>query len=341
MLTRIIPLAVRRFKSRALECDSIKIMLVFARNSHVSLWGRSVYRRDVSYALAVFLTLVAGLFLASITRTAWSANGGSYAVNAVVPAPRPTKPAVITSPANGASFDKNPIDVVGTCQAGSIVKIFKNGILAGSVICDSGGHFKLPIDLVVGRNDLTAVPYNILDQPGPTSATVTVTLTTPPGGFGFSTELILQSVNYYRGIQPGEEISWPIEIVGGLAPYAVSIDWGDGTTDLVTRLAPGSFTVKHTYKKFGTGYMNSYPLIIRATDSAGHQAYLQLTTIVGVSTGTNSSSGGAAKPTSQSGLQKLLVIWPLWIVILLMIISFWLGERREKHIMQKHMAALA
>ena len=143
--------------------------------------------------------------------------------------------------------------------------------------------------------------------------------------------MILQSVNYYRGTEPGLEITWPIEIVGGQAPYAISVDWGDGTQDVLTRLAPGSFTVKHTYKQPG-GYLGSYPLIIRGSDAAGHTAYLQLTTIVNAPRSSTDKGGP---------LNKLLVIWPLWIVLLLMIISFWLGERREKHIMRKQLAALA
>jgi hypothetical protein len=292
---------------------------------------------DAPYALLVFLMLGAGVFLASVTLgvRADTTGSGSYGVTAVVPAPRPTQPAIITSPTNGQTFNTNPITVEGTCPSKGLIKIFTNGILVGSILCDAGGHFKIPVDLVIGRNDLTALPYNALDQQGPTSPTVTVTLNQPPGGVGFSTELILQSVNYYRGSEPGAEITWPIEIVGGQAPYAVSVDWGDGTSDLITRLAPGPFTVKHTYKKVGTGYLGSFPLIIRATDAVGHTAYLQLTTIV------NDAAAGATKKATAEPFNKLLVIWPLWIVLLLMIISFWLGERREKRIMERRLAALA
>jgi hypothetical protein len=324
-------------------------MLVFPRYSHHSLSGRLLHHRETSYAMLVFVMLGIGLLLASVT---WEARAGadditcgttttpqcqnSYSVYAAVPGPRPTAPAVITAPTNGQSFTTNPVTVEGTCPDKALIKVFTNGILVGSVICNKG-KFTVPVDLVIGRNDLTALPFNALDEQGPTSPTVTVMLNAPPGGLGFSTELILQSVNYYRGTVPGTQITWPIEIVGGQAPYAVSIDWGDGTSDLITRLAPGPFTVNHTYKKTGTGYLNSFPLIIRATDAAGHTAYLQLTTIVN-SAAAGASSKGGASPTS---LNRLLVIWPLWIVLLLMVISFWLGERREKRIMQKQLAALA
>jgi hypothetical protein len=303
-----------------------------------------VHRHETSYALLTFLTLGVGVLLASFTWSAMAASpcgtpesasakcSGQVDVFAEVPGPRPASPVIITSPKTGQSFGTNPVTVEGTCPSKALVKVFSNGILVGSILCQNG-HFSIPVDLVIGRNDLTAFGYNALDEQGPAGNTVTVTLNQPPGGPGFSTELILQSESYYRGVPTGTEVVWPIEIVGGQAPYAVSIDWGDGTTDLITRLAPGPFTVRHTYKKAG-GYLGAYPLIIRASDAAGHTAYLQLTTIV------NSPTGSTTKGSTQP-LNKLLIIWPIWIVVLLMIISFWLGERREKHIMRKQMAALA
>lgn len=321
-------------------------MLVVPRYSHHSVTGRLTHHRETSYALLVFLVLILGGLIASFT---WSAKAdsdcgvpstpactGSYSVTAVVPGPRPSKPAVITSPQDGQVFTTNPVTVSGTCPDKSLVKIFTNGILVGSILCGPTERFSIPIDLVVGKNDLTALPYNALDQEGPTSPTVHVTLNQPAGGPGFSTELIIQSENYYRGTVPGSEITWPIELIGGQAPYAVSVDWGDGTSDLITRLAPGAFTVKHTYKKVG-GYLGYFPLIIRATDSVGHTAFLQLTTIV------NAAKAGASNTGDQNNsiTSKLWIIWPLWIVLLLMILSFWLGERREKAIMRRQLTALA
>lgn len=322
------------------------------RHSPHSLSWKLAQHRHTSYGMLLLVVLAAGVLLAGVTWTAladvpdpgicgdWGNailnacdNQQAIAVNAVVPPPRPSKPVTITSPTNGQTFNTNPVTVTGTCPDGVLVKVFSNGILVGSVICSASGHFTVPVDLVIGRNDLTAFPYNSLDQQGPAGNTVTVTLNQPPGGPGFSTELLLQSVNYYRGIQPGQTVTWPITIVGGVAPYAVSIDWGDGTTDVVTRLTPGPFTVQHVYKQAGSGYLSTFPLIIRASDAAGHTAYLQLTTLV------NTITAGATNQKAQSN--TLVVIWPIWIVLLLMLFSFWMGERREKHIMEKRLEALA
>ena len=336
----------------------------------VGIWLREY--RDIPYSLLVFVLLTSIVGLMAVAFPARAGNFGpnidaqknalcskvltytdprtnvttnytpnnncpehAYTISAVVPPARPSRPATITSPTGGQSFSSNPVKVEGTCGSSNLVKIFTNGVLVGSVICSANGHFSIDVDLVIGRNDLTAVPYNTIDQAGPTSNTVTVTLNAPPGGAGFSTELILQSENYFRGIVPGDEITWPITIVGGEAPYAVSVDWGDGTTDVITRLAPGAFTVKHTYKKTGSGYLNTFPLIIRASDAAGHNAYLQLTTIVNPATGSMTTGNATASKPS------VVEFWPLIIVLLLMVFSFWLGERREKHIMRKQLAALA
>jgi hypothetical protein len=322
-------------------------MVVLPKLIHHRYSGRLVHHRDTSYALLTFMLLGIGILLGSFTMSARASGecgvpatpqcSSSYVVTAVVPGPRPTQPATITSPSNGQSFGTNPVSVSGNCPEKTLVKIFSNGILVGSLFCGLNGHFTIPVDLLIGRNDLTALAFNTLDQEGPSSPTVTVTLTQTPGGIGYSNELILQSQNYYRGSLPGQVVIWPIELIGGQAPYAVSVDWGDGTSDLVTRLAPGPFTVSHTYQKSGSGYLGSYPLIVRSTDSVGHTAYLQLTTIVNASTGA-STSGGAAK---LNPALNIWLVWPFWVGLLLMVLSFWLGERREKRVMQRHFEALA
>lgn len=307
--------------------------------SHHRHSGRLRPHRETSYALLVFLLMVTAIIVAAVTTPAQAALNGSatYTVLAVVPGPRPTQPAVITSPVNGQTFQTNPITVLGTCPRGTLIKIFKNGVLAGSILCDSTGHFNLPIDLLIGSNALTAIAFNTNDQSGPDSPAVNVTLNVPAGGFGFSSELLLQSTSYYRGVVPGQQVIWPIEIVGGLAPYAVNFEWGDGTSSLVTRLGPGPFTLDHIYNKVG-GYLGAFPLIIRATDVAGHTAYLQLTTIVNDPT---ASTASTTKGGTGFNVSSILIIWPLLIVLLLLVLAFWLGERREKHIMQRQMAALA
>ncbi len=320
-------------------CVIMPVMVVVPRYSHHRHTGRLRPHHETSYGLLGFVLLLAGGMLVGLSASvlADTTGSGGIAVQAVVSGARPTTPAVITTPSNGQTFQTNPITVEGTCPDRTLVKVFKNGVLAGGVICGSNRRFSLQMDLVIGKNDLTALAYNANDMPGPESPPVSVTLNTPPGGLGFSSELVIQSLNFYRGTEPGQEVTWPLELLGGQSPYAVNFDWGDGTSDLVTRVVPGPFTLSHTYKKPGNNYLGTYPLIIRASDAAGHTAFLQLTTIVnqpGVkATGQNLTK--AAGP-----LSGLVLAWPIWVVLILMVVSFWLGERREKRIMQRRVAAL-
>jgi hypothetical protein len=295
------------------------------RYSHHRHTGRLRPHHETSYALLFMVALCLGVGLAgcSVATQAATEGQGGYDVKAVVAGARPTGQAIITNPTTGQTFETNPITVEGTCPDRTMVKIFKNGVLAGSVICDPNRRFSLQIDLVVGKNDLTALAFNNQDQAGPDSPVVTVTLNVPAGGPGFSTELILHSINYYRGAKPGQEVVWPVELIGGQAPYAVLFDWGDGTSDLTTRTAAGSFELKHVYTKPG-GYLGAFPLIIRATDAAGHTAYLQLTTII------NESAAASQPATTPPQWGSMLLAWPLWVALVLMIVMFWLGEWREK-----------
>lgn len=318
-------------------------MLSLPRYSHRRHTGRLRPHHETSYGWLVAMTMLVGGLLGLMSFDGASASGpsappvtGSYSVFAVVPAPKVTTAPVITSPSNGQSFTTNPVTVAGTCPANTLVKVFKNGILAGSVVCAANRQFSLPIDLVIGTNALTATAFNVNDESGPTSNVVNVTLNAPPGGLGFSTELLIQSTTYYQGTAPGIKITWPIELVGGQAPYAISFSWGDGATDLLTRTAPGPFTLNHTYTKPG-GYLGAFPLIIRATDAAGHTAYLQVTTIVNNPKGAAATTGGGGKPS----VWTVFVLWPFWLLLLLVILAFWLGEWREKRKLRRKIEALA
>ncbi len=314
----------------------IQIMVVVPRFTHHRHTGRLRPHHETSYALLCFILLLVGGVLATVSLTASAAleGGGTYKVEGVVMGARPDRPAVITSPTTGQAFQTNPITVAGTCPDRMLVKIFKNGVLAGGTICGQGGRFSLQLDLLIGRNDLTALAYNANDLAGPDSPTVSVTLNVPSGGLGFSSELVIQSVNFYRGTHVGEEVVWPVELVGGQPPYSVNFDWGDGKSDLVTRVAPGAFDLRHIYTKPG-GYLGAFPLIIRASDAAGHTAYLQLTTIVN---DPKSVPVGSAKPTAST---PLYLAWPLWVALLLMVVSFWLGERWQKHVLLRRLAEVA
>lgn len=235
----------------------------------------------------------------------------------------PTTPAAITTPSNGQTFTNIPITVAGLCPNGTIVKIFKNGVFAGSVPCKNGS-FSLQIDLFPGRNDLIARVSDALDQDGPDSATVSVTFNDARFGGAPANRISLTSNYVRRGTNPGDTLTWPIILSGGTGPYAISVDWGDGKPNtLMSREFPGVFDINHIYASPGT-----YNIIVKATDKNGDAAFLQVVGVAnGALSGQNNAKVNEAGQTDQARNAGLPIFPVLGGLIILGILSFWLGSR--------------
>lgn len=300
--------------------------MVKPRLSHNRHTGYRLHRHHTSYAVLLFLVAVTAVVLLTVSSMTQAATpvvnpqAGSVGLKGKVKGPPPTEGAIILVPTNGQRFSTLPITVSGTCPKGLIVEIFKNDIFAGSTICEDAGNFSLLIDLVEGQNILVARVFDALDQAGPDSKPVTVFYDRPipVGSVGGAApmQLALNSDTRWRGINPGSQLSWPAEVVGGSAPYAISWDWGDSTLVPISQPTAGLFTATHTYDKAG-----NYKSIVRASDVKGQRAYLQVMTIV----------NGPAEPSLTRPFGGVLSIaWPLLILAVLLIISFYLGEKYEK-----------
>lgn len=259
-------------------------------------------------------------------------DSGSIDLGGTVPGPPPTTAAVITTPTNGQHFNQTLITVGGTCPVTTTVEIYKNNIFAGSVSCDAGGHFALQIDLLQGENRLLARVHDSLDQYGPDSNIVTVyyDVPTPSGGGssgGGSVQPIPQMLILVNSIYQGQNNSRPlkidIEITGGEAPYALSIDWGDGTNELLSRPNGSKFTVEHLYKTPGI-----YKVTIKGTDSVGSSSYIQISGVV---------NGPIYKTFDEKGLPKnklaqvINILFIIMLIIFALISTFWAGKRWEFH----------
>ncbi len=278
---------------------------------------------------SVGAALLAGLILAGALLPLQRASAagpppqsGSMVLEGTISSAPPTRGATITVPSNGATFSSLPITVSGLCPTGLLVKIFDNGVFVGSTVCQRGSY-SLQIDLFSGRNDLVARVYDALDQAGPDSNTVTVTLNNAQF-LQFGTPLTLSSPYAERGAAPGTQLQWPIVLSGGVGPYALSIDWGDGTAaDLMSVTTPGTVTIKHVYKSSGL-----YTVIIKATDKNGGQAFLQL---VGQATGAVQNN----KQGETTVVKRDMIWWPLLMMVPLIFLSFWLGTRSNLVNVQK------
>jgi hypothetical protein len=249
---------------------------------------------------------------------------GSVGIQGEISTAAPTRGATIATPSNGATFTTIPVAVTGICPTGLLVKLFDNNVFVGSTYCQ-GGSYSISVDLFSGQNDLVAIVYDALDQPGPDSNTVTLNYTDAQF-LTFGTHVQLTSNYAERGAQPNTELDWPVILSGGTGPYAVSIDWGDGSpTTLVSQADVGTLPLSHTYANAGI-----YEVIVKAADKNGGEAFLQL---VADSTGAAQSNN---KPTnSGSTVITKVVWWPAAVLLPLFFAVYWIGRRAELFALRK------
>jgi hypothetical protein len=304
--------------------------------------GRLRPHEHTSYvSLASFVAatgLVLTLFsIASFAAASPGPAAGSVSLSGTLPANPPTTAAVIGSPANGQHFTTSPVTVSGSCPVETLVALYKNDIFAGSAPCSTSGAFSLKVDLLIGKNVLIARVYDALNQAGPDSSPVTAFYDILPAQAGPlavlnlpEKQLLLVTQPFYRGTFPGQLLNVPITILGGVQPYAINVEWGDSTNKIISRGDNSTFNAGHTYQKPGT-----YTITLQASDSQQRLAFLQITAIVNGRPDTIAASNTAERTTTN----QLLVLWPLYAIAAAVVVSFWLGEQREKRILSARLAA--
>lgn len=284
------------------------------------------------FSAVVLCFLVASSTSAPLARALGSSQNpqsGSIGMEGTIAGPPPSTAATISIPGNGQSVVSTPITVSGLCTTGLLVKIFSNNVFVGSTVCTSGS-FSLKVDLFSGANDIIARVYDALDQAGPDSNTVRVTFNDAQFA-QFGTRVTLTSVYARKGAAPGSTLTWPIAMSGGLGPYAVNVDWGDGkSADLFSKPFAESFDITHTYDSAGV-----YNVVVKATDANGVSAFLQL---VGVGTGQVSGKSPTSTGNTTTSTPKSQIVWiPLLFIIPLLAVAFWLGRRHELFTIRKRL----
>lgn len=144
-----------------------------------------------------------------------------------------------------------------------------------------------------------------------------------------NTTLIWMKSNYqYRLYHPGQLISWGVEMGGGRLPYKLTVDWGDHHINHLTITSRNMFYLNHAYQSEA-----DYIITLNAADSANGAGVMQLVAVVQAPGDAPAAIvGGTSGPfaTLFSGVQqRLWLIWPSYIVVVLMVIGYWLGEREE------------
>ncbi|MFI5271315.1 MAG: hypothetical protein ACHQT9_04720 [Candidatus Saccharimonadales bacterium] len=330
---------------------------------------RAIHRKLLLHPVTVLILLCAVVFVATWT---FGTSADNYTVSATIQAAPLTEGAVITDPADGQTTTSSPTTVSGSCPTGSYVKLSDNNLFSGVDLCRVDNTFHITTSLFLGSNSLKAQDYNITDAPGPSTTGITVTYNQPippspspanpstPAApiISSSTEkvtdsqsnpLILQTDFQYNTSTTGTQFVWQLDVGGGTAPYIVTVDWGDGSSSTYTFTTDPIFTIAHTYTKIGY-----YPIKVASVDAAGQKRVLQLATVVrkpgspvivppaattqtpkpGIGhTSDLSLLNGVVNKFELTSKSWLWVAWPSLIIVSLMVVSFWLGERQEKKLL--------
>jgi len=316
-------------KKQKIHSKTKRLHLAHHRHS-----GRPLPHGATSYrALLLLVAVVAGFFITvtAVARAQTVTESGSITIGATVPGPPPTQGAQITSAAQQAIFQTNPISLSGTCEPGTIVRIWRNGVMAGSTFCSPSGTFQLQIDLVRGRNDLQARNFDALEQAGPDTPELVViyqpaailsrAYTSGEAQSDILTALQLSTDYSFRGLKPQVEFSWPFTIIGGKQPYAVKSDWGDKTAvKQQTISTAGKVDLYYTYARAGR-----YQIKQTANDAAGQTAFLQLAAVVDGFV--SSPLGPILTDTDEGSLyQRMSQLMPWYWAGAALLAAFWVGS---------------
>lgn len=248
-------------------------------------------------------------------------QSGGIGLQGQISSPPPTSAPTISSPSNGQVFSNIPIDVRGVCSGTLLVKLYKNNVFSGSDQCRNGSY-SITIDLFSGRNELIARHVDALDQQGPDSNLVSITFNDGASRPELAERITITSVYARRGANPSELLTWPIVISGGIPPYALSVDWGDGSqSDVYSVPIPGEFTIKHTFQQAGV-----YRALLKVSDKNGNIGFLQLTAIANGEI----KDGDVAGAIEGAGKTVTKIVWqPAVIAIPFVISTFYLGKKYE------------
>jgi hypothetical protein len=278
-------------------------------------------KQSILRALLALVVMVTTLISAAATAHAQTPTAppqsGQTGVEGRVPSPPPNTPATSTI----------PITLQGSCPNDTMIKIFSNGIFIGSIPCNNGSY-TIQVSLFSGRNDIVARVFDALDQEGPISQQITIMFNDAQfnslGNYVFITSQYAR-----RAADPGKPLVWPIILSNGVGPYALSIDWGDGTpAELHSESFAGVLNYTHTYKTSGI-----YRVTFKVVDKNGTTGYLQVIAVVSGTAGTNKTDGAGQTVVTQT---KILW-WPVLLMFIPVLTSFWLGRRYELTALRKRL----
>jgi hypothetical protein len=302
---------------------------------------RPLHRRISLHPITILFLLCVGVLMIVTT---FKAFGATTQLSMSITASPLEEPATITKPADQERFNLADIVVAGTCPTDSYVKIYKNEAFSGVAPCESN-KYEFTITLAKGANLLRVRAFNFSDQEGPASGSITVYYDAPvtamspsqPKPMPQTDQLRILTDFKYKVHQSGHPGLLDLALAGGVAPYAVAIYWNDGKITPISRTDRSSFTPEHAYAEKPRMY--TYVIKIAASDTDGNSDYIQLMAVIdgekpAESTGT-AAPVSAGRDNSEGTRTLLKYMWPAYLIVMLMVLSFYLGEREERRILSR------
>jgi hypothetical protein len=127
----------------------------------------------------------------------------------------------------------------------------------------------------------------------------------------------------------GQVVGYTLHLIGGIAPYAFTVAWGDGTIQTMSRSSNEDFAISHRYSWIASPQATKL-VRVQALDSMGRASTLQMTTLLRNPT-YHSVIAGITRSSGLWGLFTKLrpLLWLGYLIVILLVLSFWLGEREE------------
>lgn len=370
--------AIKKARAKSISKDTKLVSFRLSEHKHT---GKLIHHRHTSHIALIGILLLTGLFLYFNKSEVLAEQSSSVSVSVIVPGPPPTKGAMITSPKDGETFtDNNIIEVKGTCVEGTFVVIKSNNTVIGSTICKQSEKFDLKVQLLIGKNSLSALNYDNLNQAGPVTPPVAVSViktitesktetstTTKTNNAQLApsntpTEVVVpvipsnpsiipgvssnitncddyKSANLTTGgephvavvcvprlFEPKLEQVLGVIVWGGTPPYAVSVNWGDGSDETLISLKSQSYR-KETFSYKNAG---NYNITFRLKDSTGNTAIVQTAVQV------NGAVTAPVTPISALTNELFNTSWlktpvPLYVLAVTVTLGFWGGDIFDRY----------
>jgi len=272
--------------------------------------------------------LVALLYFGSLCLTLGHVvHAETYDVSAVVPYNTPTIPATIDPSLSGSTTSTRLLRLLGSCEVSNpanVIIVIRQTQVLGSASCSASGTYELSVDLVYGVNSFIARTSNLNGVYGPDSQGSSITYVLPPVSASPAVRDSVSDLNIsidqsFLTLGAGQKsVTVTVLVDGGVGPYLIELNWGDGSTVQKSVDSPGSYTFTHEYAKSA-----SFQVRALVTDVLGVSRMQFFAVVSGAPVKRDDSP---AKPATSAGILESRTEWAYkWWSWLLFLVIFILG----------------